>query len=67
MSECKTIDDMLAELMSAKEKHGGDCRVRLQVFNDDLKIPFVHVGAVGKSNEWSTVSRGGIPCVLIGE
>lgn len=65
--ECTTIDQMLARLEKLKEKHGGDCRVRLRTYGRELMMANVYETATGKSDPWRVVSRGGVPCVVIGE
>ena len=67
MTACKTVDDLLAVLTDMKQKHGGDCRVLLRAYKDQYVVPSVHEGATGKANGWKLVSRGGNPCVIIGE
>lgn len=59
-----TINEMLRQLEDAKTTHGGDCRVRMTK-GSNIYMPIVYVGATGKNNAWSAVSRGGVPCVFI--
>lgn len=63
--ECSTIDEMMARLEALKQKHGGGCRVRLNVSGHQLLLPNIHEMTAGKSDERRLVSRGGVPCVVI--
>ena len=66
MDEQLTIDSMIATLQSLKADLGGDARVLLRDTNRELFMPMVFRGATGKADPWKPVSRGGVPCVIIG-
>lgn len=66
MEDIKTIDEAIAFLMKAKEKHGGDCRVVGLSLPGILYQPIFREGKAGKGkNRWKEVTRRGEPCVLI--
>lgn len=65
--EAQTIDQLIAVMEQLKEKHGGDCRVRLRLYGNELLVPSIYERATGKSAEWRLVSRGGVPCIVISE
>lgn len=66
MDEQLTIDSMLVKLQALKAELGGDTRVLLRDTNRELFMPMIYRGATGKADPWKSVSRGGVPCVIIG-
>jgi len=65
MSECKTVDELIANLEKIKARLGGKARVLLTRGPKDNAYPFVSAGRVGKSDERRFVSRGGVFVVVI--
>jgi hypothetical protein len=58
---------MIAALQELRESNGGDCPVKLRVFGRELLYAHCSLSATAKNFPYRTVSRGGVPCVLIHE
>lgn len=62
-----TVDALIARLQEIRETTGGDCPVLLKSYGRELVFVYCSLGAVGKSNPFQRVSRGGTPCVILSE
>lgn len=67
MEPTKTIDELIARLQELRDRAGGDCRVMMKVYGRELVYAHCALSATGKADPYKTVSRGGVPCVLICE
>ena len=67
MEPTKTVDDLIARLQELRERAGGDCCVMLRVYGRELLHVHCMLEAIGKSNPYRTVKRGGVPCVILSE
>ena len=67
MNPTKTVDELIAQLQRIKERAGGNCRVMMRAYGRELMYVHCSLGATGKSDPYKTVSRGGVPCVILSE
>ena len=67
MEPTKTVDELIARLQELRERAGGDCRVMLRTYGRELLYVYCSLGATGKADPHRTVTRGGVPCVIVGE
>lgn len=63
----KTVDELIARLQELRERAGGDCRVMMRTYNRELLYVHCSLGATGKNDPYRTVTRGGVPCVIVSE
>ena len=63
--EYKTIGELIKRLREIEKEHGEDCRVLVSQTRLD-EIDRCNVVSVGKANQKKIVTRGGVPCVVIG-
>lgn len=67
MEPIKTVDELIAQLQELRERAGGDCRVMMRTYGRELLYVHCSLGATGKSDPYCTVTRGGVPCVIVSE
>jgi hypothetical protein len=67
MEPMKTVDELIARLQELRERAGGDCLVMLRTYGRELRHVHCSLGATGKADPYRTVTRGGVPCVIVGE
>jgi hypothetical protein len=67
MEPMKTVDELIARLQELRERAGGDCRVMMRTYGRELLYVHCSLGATGKSDPYRTVTRGGVPCVIVSE
>ena len=67
MEQTKTVDELISRLQELRERAGGDCRVMLHAHGRELMYVHCSLGATGKADPFRTVTRGGIPCVIVSE
>jgi hypothetical protein len=67
MEPMKTVDELIARLQELRERAGGDCRVMMRTYGRELLYVHCSLGAAGKSDPYRTVTRGGVPCVIVSE
>jgi hypothetical protein len=67
MTATKTVDELISRLQELRDRAGGDCRVMLSTYGRELLYVHCSLGATGKSDPYRTVTRGGVPCVIVGE
>ncbi len=67
MDHIRTVDELVARLQELRERVGGDCPVMLSTYGRELLHIYCSLSATGKSDPYRTVTRGGVPCVIVSE
>jgi hypothetical protein len=69
MGDIRTLDELIHALEAYRTQFGGNCRVMAAYPHPrGLVYPLrASVVRVGKGSENMIVSRGGIPCIAVGE
>jgi len=69
MADIRTLDELIHALEAYRTQFGGDCRVGAAYPGMYYRIMAfaLSVVRVGKGDTTTMVSRGGIPCIAIGE
>ncbi len=67
INQINTVDELIQRLQELRERNGGDCRVMLRTYGRELLHVYCYMSATGKTDPYRTVTRGGNPCVILGE
>ncbi len=68
MKMTKTVDELIAALEKLRKRSGGDCRVMMRTYGRELLYVHCSLGATEKNDPHrTTVTRGGVPCVILSE